>query len=98
MLGLSDSNPIFKKVYQILFKRNSNLILTQKCQKSNFYGNYIAKASNESKMCSEETKTHCNGQASIFYLYTELTKFGARSIIFKSVAREVAKQPFGGLF
>ena len=63
MLGLSDSNTIFKKVHQILitfFKKNSNLILTQKCQKSNFYGNYVAKASkNESNiMGCEKIHTH----------------------------------------
>ena len=64
----------FSKKYTkfwLLFKRNSNLILTQKCHKSNFYGNYVTKASNETKMCCEKSHTHCIGQTSIFNLYTK---------------------------
>ena len=62
------------------------------------YGNYVAIVLNESKTCGEKTNKQCNGHARIFYLYTKLTKFVARSInLFISVAREVAVQPLGGL-
>ena len=82
MLGLSGSYPIFKKYTKLglLFKRISDLFLTIFVKKSNFYGKYLATASNESKMCGEKTHTLYNDQVSFFYLYTKLTKFMARSI------------------